>query len=358
MKRHSPSKLEALEKCPKFQRVQDTSAADEGTMLHKALETKDLAGLTDEQQTLVNQNLSLQAALESAWPGCTVLRETRVELRDLTKGIVDYALLHPDGTRAVVLDAKFGRKGATAAADNFQIWIYVAALMEAYPTLEEVQGVLTEFRAASMPTESIFTRDHVARCRARVEAVYAITNDPFSPPHCDSELCSLCAFANKCPELNHAIIPVARSGSLPQLEVFDPGHLETPQQRSVAQGWTTLLKNWIEQVRKSNTEYVKKTGQPLPGPTPDSVYAMVSRSTGTRAAPGQAFAVVQTLIESGMATADEVYTGVSISLPDVIEAVALRTGQPAAAVRKQVHALLDGLTVEGRAEFLSKRKLE
>jgi hypothetical protein len=53
-----PSTLKHLEICPSFRNSGETNpAAEEGTMLHHAVETENFEGLTDDQLYLVNKVL-------------------------------------------------------------------------------------------------------------------------------------------------------------------------------------------------------------------------------------------------------------------------------------------------------------
>lgn len=53
-----PSTLKYLEICPSFRNSGETNpAAEEGTMLHHAVETENFEGLTDDQLYLVNKVL-------------------------------------------------------------------------------------------------------------------------------------------------------------------------------------------------------------------------------------------------------------------------------------------------------------
>lgn len=64
--RFSPSQLMYREACPGWQPDEGPSSpqAEEGTMLHKALETGDLAGLTEEQTKCVKMVSDLFKSLE------------------------------------------------------------------------------------------------------------------------------------------------------------------------------------------------------------------------------------------------------------------------------------------------------
>ena len=85
--KYGPSTLDSLSLCVRFKfRARDVDdAADEGTLLHKAFETGDLRGLTDEQASCVRTIRDYVDALKfehgmsrSAFPNVSPLRTTSV----------------------------------------------------------------------------------------------------------------------------------------------------------------------------------------------------------------------------------------------------------------------------------------
>ena len=75
-----PSALKYIEICPGFRNSGETNPmAEEGTMLHKAVETEDFEGLTEDQRELVDKVLSVVEPLREG--ADVVMKETRLTIR-------------------------------------------------------------------------------------------------------------------------------------------------------------------------------------------------------------------------------------------------------------------------------------
>lgn len=74
-----PSTLKYLEICPSFRNSGETNpAAEEGTMLHEAVETENFDGLTDSQLELVNKVLDEVRPLREG--ADQVIKETKLTI--------------------------------------------------------------------------------------------------------------------------------------------------------------------------------------------------------------------------------------------------------------------------------------
>jgi hypothetical protein len=103
--------------------------ADEGTRLHKAVETGDMAGLDDEQATAVREAQEATERLvgDIFWSdGFSEMREQRLWLDESFSTRIDYAAIGDTG--ALLVDYKFGRGDVTEAAGNLQLMAQAAIL--------------------------------------------------------------------------------------------------------------------------------------------------------------------------------------------------------------------------------------
>jgi len=74
-----PSTLKYLEICPGFRNSNETNpAAEEGTMLHHAVEMEDFEGLTEDQLALVQKVLSVVEPLREG--ADKVIKETKLTI--------------------------------------------------------------------------------------------------------------------------------------------------------------------------------------------------------------------------------------------------------------------------------------
>ena len=193
--RYGPSRLEKMAQCPHYEpsEYQDTTAADEGTLCHSAVESGDLGILdTDEQIEVVTRCISLEKdIIASLGDGCVVYREKRVTLTDLTFGTLDLLVLSKDLVRGKLADWKFGRQAVTAAENNLQIQAYVAAAFETFPSLETIDAYIVCPRQHWMSTWT-FTREDADKITLRIIATLARAgNSEIAPtPHADA--CKTC----------------------------------------------------------------------------------------------------------------------------------------------------------------------
>ena len=140
----SPSRLEQFFLCPGAYHMQKnipeqpSEAAAEGTMLHAAVATGKMDGLTDEQKDLVQQCLDFREQLMREYDmrhyGSEVHLQVFKDDKLLTEGWADDVLVRcKEGTNIVehciVIDYKFGWTPVTPADANIQAGGYCSAAM-------------------------------------------------------------------------------------------------------------------------------------------------------------------------------------------------------------------------------------
>lgn len=149
--RWGPSSLKSREICPGYKNDNsgDNTASDEGTMLHNAVETGNLAGLNAEQTEQVNKCLGYVEPLVKK--ALEVHREVKLDvLGGMTFGTADMVILRllpnagqkkklSDGYKhADLVDFKFGRVAVDDAEDNRQGYAYVLGVFERWAEVDSV----------------------------------------------------------------------------------------------------------------------------------------------------------------------------------------------------------------------------
>ena len=369
-KRHArfgPSTLEALTKCLRFKYSDiNADAAAEGTELHAASETGDLTGLDEEQRLSVTMALDFVESLKQGRPeDWHHLKECRLMLEDLTFGTADVVLVHKTEPIAHVIDLKYTR---IEGEHELQLCAYGAGLVEACTQGRDILDhdgnvLVTKSKLRQLVTISthivaprtyvIDTHDYSAPkllndTRAKIEDLYAKIDDPFLPPTPHESLCSKCARAARCPELNRIAVVAARGIGLPVPETFNAGAMVSVTDRAKAQVIAGALYNWAKAVKKANNEYVKGGGE-IPG------FTLRTRSTGIRL-PKEFTSSGIAILTNAKYDEDVVMEACSLALGGLAKAQASRTGTPEAEVKESLRTLLSEFVTESSTSFLVKGK--
>ena len=357
--RFSPSTLDALSRCIKFKYLEfgDEEAANEGTMLHAAFETGNLNGLDDEQKQSVQAILDLVECRKAELGGpdkWDELKECRVQLKDLTFGTADRALIHRELPVIVVIDAKFTRR---RSEHDMQLKTYAAALVETLQDegrdIEKAITIIAAPRIGPPETEEHDAKQLLADVRQWITDLYERIDDPFNPPTPHEDLCAKCARASRCPALTGVVKQAAVRMGLPLPSVFDPDSDQaTDRDRCIAQVLAGVFSNWADQIKKNNTEYVRRSGDPklLDG------FQMVRRSSGLRI--GQEFTPIAlaAIMSEFDVTQDIVLECSTITLGTLAKRLSEQTGRPEADIKEKFKELLGDFAKENFAEYLTKTK--
>jgi hypothetical protein len=198
----SPSRLQMLKECPGAARMQygleevRTPEAEEGTMLHERIVTRDLGGLNTEQESLVCKCIEfLESKKTEDLKEC--LQEVRLTIRDgenvLTYGTADVVLLYEDFAR--VIDWKFGRNPVTDANRNLQLAAYALGVMQKYG-VSSVEVIVYQPRIYAVTAYTFTKPDNIRKNIARV--IEAAKNTEYLILHA-GEACRYCLAKAKCP---------------------------------------------------------------------------------------------------------------------------------------------------------------
>ena len=339
--RFSPSKLEGLESCPKYQREEDTVSSDEGTMMHEASENDNTDGLSEEQRNAVNAAIGYKEILKSRRPDCKESKEVKLELKDLTFGFADVILLWDD--EADVIDYKFGRLEVSAVSENLQLQAYCAAVLEMFPSVQTIRGHAVQPRVGT-PNSYSFDRSLLEKTRGRIGAIYERANDPFSPP-VRSGQCDKCRNLHKCTAWKPTMVRVADLVQLPAPAVLR-GEIEpTPQDRNVMQTLAIAIEKLAEQWKKANSKFVLEDGGTIPG------FAIRERGTGPKV--DQVAVALQRLKDAGYSN-DQLCQALKMSIPNLATAMVEVRGGSEKDERARILEVLGDLVTEGKTRYLAK----
>lgn len=270
----SPSKLQCLEACPKFQsKHTESEAAAMGTRQHNAAESgEDDAELPDEKAMAVAQCLAFVDERRAKYPGHLLLKEVYVPIDEetvlapdgtpfegTTAGFLDVAILSADQKTVEVIDFKYGKFGVEAAANNLQGMAYLLGLCKRYPTIERgyVWFVLPH---RDEVTGCEFVRDQFDGIRVRIRTVVGRAveankrPEDFSLASPNQSACLFCALVGKCPAVAEVALRVGKKYS-PLLipESVSTSVFVDPTAVSEGLRLAAVIKAWAEDYRAQVT---------------------------------------------------------------------------------------------------------
>ena len=267
--KHSPSSLAYKEICPGFKNREESSpAADEGTLLHKALETGKTDGFDDEQLQVVEMCRdyieNLEATAKSTGP-VKVLREVQLNIADgLTFGTTDYLLVATGTCSADLVDFKFGRNTVPDSEINPQVQAYVLGAFEKFPDIDSIRAhVLLPRR------DEVFVGDYaradVGRLRLRISTIISRCEHP-EPELFPTDNCLWCSRQATCVALHKHALTVANGyeGELQIPDQLRPGQILDPTMMSRALSVARVLEKWCDSV-KHHALQMRLGGHEIPG---------------------------------------------------------------------------------------------
>ena len=265
------SGLKYAEICPGFVNDSDGAqeAADEGKLLHKACETGDLTGLTDEQRELAKRCLEYLEPLVVGADADFREKELLVPIIN-RRGVIDRLVMR--GTTAYAVDWKFGWRPVDDAEVNNQGQAYALAILTRIPSVTRVVVLFVSPRCNEI-TQGEFTRADMPRLETRIAAIVARRKAVFDEGRMDllnatDEICRYCGNRGTCPALYSKALVVAQNYSDTQLDIppkFHPSTWTTPEEHSVGRRLALVLEKWVESVKAHNMQFVLEVGQTIPG---------------------------------------------------------------------------------------------
>jgi len=346
--RYSPSSIELFEACPCYKpddSPRDTTAADEGTLMHLAAETDDVSILeTEEQIETVERVLAFKRALIATYDNPTVLNEERVTVDGITRGTVDLTVI--EGTLADIVDYKFGRNPVTDADTNGQVQSYVAGTFEKYPDLETIRATLLLPRQDHVTTAT-YTRSDLEHIRLRLATVVARCEADDKVPNPTDKGCTYCGNKASCSALHTFALSVARD--LPVPVSFDLERMADPQEMAKLLVLGKLLEDWSKQMRSSITKLAVEDGVEIPG------YGIASRGGSYEIT--EVLEAISLVIDKYEVDLSAVTQACKVSIPKLTDVVAAVEGRSKKEIREELLTVLEDCIVQGNAvTYLKKQR--
>lgn len=249
----SPSKLSYLSKCPSYESdTTPSSAAEEGTLLHKAWETSNFDILqTDEQK---QQLAKIQKFCEKFLASGSVLRETYLDsgIPDVW-GTADF--IHSDGNGEVtIVDAKFGRGSIPAQPENYQALAYTLGAFRKFQEAKRVTFYFLSPRRDEVDCHVYYISD-IPEILAKVQSVVSSVLEKRDKVHNTGHHCLWCSKKSICPAVTATALSVAQqiAPEKPLQSKLSVEHLQTPEQLAKALDVVRLLTDektgWAAQVK-------------------------------------------------------------------------------------------------------------
>lgn len=366
--KYGPSALVHMKECIRFSYDDsDKDAASEGTLLHKAWETGNLAGLTEEQKIAVVSATDYLESVKATLGGpdnWLVFRELAIKLEGLTFGTADAVLFHKHKPVIHVLDGKFTR---VPRDYRFQVEVYAAGIVEKLRNARPKE-VTWDRNALHSPEAGVhmhvlaprigdidtwsskdpigFLRD----IRKQVEELYEAQQNPFTPPT-PGELCSKCKWAAECPALGRVAVRVAKKGGLPLPEEFRPENMIDPRDRAIAQVAAGMVIKWGTAVKKYNAEYAAN-GNPdgIPG------YRLVARSNGISVPKEYTPDAIEAISQKTGLGLPFVLESCTITLGHLSSRLSKTLGVTEGEAKELIREALGDMATESVSQFLQKSK--
>ncbi len=314
-RRSSPSKYRSVELSPAF--VQDPSRPEhpttaEGKLLHRALETGDLRGLTENQLRLVGM---CSDYVNSVLPQGTVRKhEVRFPIVGQDYGFGD--LIGLKGNKGWYVDYKFGFNKQEDVEVNPAAQAYALGMLTVFPYLTSVECHYLYPRLEEVSVGA-FKQTDVPRIIARITAIKE-RHSAATPETCKyhEDTCVYCTHLGKCPVAARALLPLAQKyADTHDMDVPVVPDLSTITDPAV---WARIyrglpaLEALVGSIKRHALEFRQESGIEIPG-------TALREKKGARAilSPLGAWEVAK---EFGVS--QEAFLGAcSVSVPDLITEV-------------------------------------
>lgn len=271
----SPSKLQALEACAKFEsRSGDSAASTAGTRQHDATEAEaDHAHLSDNQALAVAECVAYSDSVARKYPGGTILKESYLPIDDevietsgqyfrgTTAGYLDYAVVSADATEAEIIDYKFGAWGVTETENNLQGIAYLLGLKKRYPKLKRctVHFVLPhrdelDVHAFELNDENLILFHTRIRRVVRAAQEAKKSND-FALAKPNTGACLFCNLIGSCPKVTDMVARISEKFAPLQVpKNVSPTAILDPEDTAIGIQFAAIAKAWAESFRARATE--------------------------------------------------------------------------------------------------------
>ncbi len=332
--RHAPSSLGYKEVCPAYSgRTGTNAAAEEGTLLHAALEHDDFSQLNEEQAFLAGLCRDFRDGELAKLRKPEVYRELKLTIAaGLTFGTADFVAI--SGKHGILMDWKFGWGAIEPAATNAQGVAYALGVFEMFPKLQTLEVHFVQPRREFISSHT-FTRDDVAGMELRIRTIVRKANARNKEEHPGLHCC-YCRKQATCKALRNIALPIAtRYADLTIPDELHPSNIVDPRMMAHCLDCAKVLKEWVDSVQFHAVD-MAVNGADIPG------YKLVSRA-GRKSISDALAAYGEVQGEMSLEQFLACCTGVKIdALTDQISAAAPR-GQK----QKAKDALINHLLGEG-----------
>jgi len=318
-----PSSLNHLDVCPSYRNDEDpnkdTRAADEGTLMHEAVETGDLSKLTEaEQVTQVEKCLDFKAHVladsvahwnECALPAHGVLRGGTSDLVSLHDFVWDFdpdPQNHRPAARITVTDWKMGRNHVPDAEGNKQGWRYAIGAWDFVNSLVDRGQLDSFYRDAAevvvhfcSPRLDYITSAtfHLNQREAMIERLSEIVTaallpDEIRPRNFDFENCKWCGEKLNCPRVRSFAERIATNypEADPPPPDLHPSQTDTAEQHALNLDWANVLDDWCKSAKRHANDFRMNHGCEIPG------YSLQAGKRTAKAIKGQELMTAYQLI--------------------------------------------------------------
>ncbi len=246
--RHSPSALGTKEICPAFVNRGGTSpAAEEGTMLHEAVENDDFTDLTDEQAFLCGLCRDYRDGELTRFPNAECFNELKLEIDGgLTYGTADFVAIA--GDKGLMMDWKFGRNPVEPAETNAQGCAYALGVLEMYPQLDSIEVHFVQPRTETVSMHT-FTRQDVPMMQTRIRTIIRRANAR-NKQECAGAHCQYCRKQATCTALRNLALPIAsRYEGLSIPEQLTASEISDPRMMARCLDCAKVLEEWCKAIK-------------------------------------------------------------------------------------------------------------
>lgn len=284
----SPSKLQALEACAKFEsRSGDSEASRAGTRQHDAAEAEsDHAHLTDNQALAVAECLAYADGVARKYKGGRIVKEEylpiddesiwidvpafpegepvtqREEFKGTTAGYLDFAVISADETEAEIIDYKFGAWAVEATENNLQGIAYLLGMKKRFPKLRRCTVHFVMPHRDELDVHAFdLTDENLALFHTRIRRIVATAQEArknpedFSAARPNVGACLFCARIGQCPKVTEMVARVSEKYAPLQLpQNVSPTMIQDPDDTAVGIQFAAIAKTWAESFRARATE--------------------------------------------------------------------------------------------------------
>lgn len=308
--KYGPSRLGYLDECAGFvNRSGETAAAEEGTTLHKHMETILLSvvkgpaksaceglriltmeiDLTDEEREYL-RFCCLRADIYLTRKPQTVDTEISVSVSDengkqLNHGTLDVA--YGWGTVIIIQDFKFGWVPVKHARENLQGMNYALGIFQKYLSAQTVGVEFIQPKLAWISTTA-YKRAQMAeiyeRCALVIERAEFVQNNPEQAQKYVKPglYCAYCEASGRCAMLsNHRAIAATKFNNLPVPRSFKGLELSKPEDIALARYYVDIMENGVKEIKQRAFEIAELNGGEIACTLPNGeriIYAIAEKN--------------------------------------------------------------------------------